>query len=331
MKCIYRERQKDGRFQYFNANKQAIEHVEKPFLFPQNYTNVCLNANPSDALRGVAVDPKTGRKHYRYAHWHHDRQRARKYRRMYHMLKSLPKIRTRIDNLLASENRHENVHGLVLRLLDRCGLRPGNRVKYKDSDGLSTLTRDNLTIDKNTGDITVRFIGKAQQSNSCSFRDPALVDVIESLGENRLSLSGVPMTFRKHIHPFKLKDFRTLGSNVYFLEQCLASPHSFRKKAASEALAKTAKGLLNNSVKVASLSYIDQNLRRNFVTGILNDVQPASLEGLSDTENLLLGFYSTYGGEDLHGWRDAIVSQKTRNNLSERRAYNKILKKRRAA
>jgi len=330
MKCIFRERQKDGRFVYFDASKQPIEHVEDTFLFPQNYTNVCLNANPSDALRGVAVDPKTDKKHYRYAHWHHDRQRTRKYRRMYHMLKQLPEIRKRTDVLLASENRHERVHGLVLRLLDRCGLRPGNRVKYKDSDGLATLTRDNLTVDKNTGDITVRFIGKAQRSNTCSFRDPALVDVIESLGENRLSLSGVPMSFRKHIHPYKLKDFRTLGSNRFFIEQCLASPHPFRKKAATEALAKTAKQLLNNSVKVARLSYIDQNLRKNFVAGTFKDVQPASLEGLSHVENLLLGFYSTYGGADLRGWRDGIVSRGTRN-LPERRAFNKILKNRLAA
>ena len=313
-----------------DADVARTEAVARNIRFPESYTDLCVNENPDEALMATGIDPKTNKKHYRYASWHHIQKRYEKFRRMYHMLKDLPRIRMKIRELLASSDETDRVHGMVLRLLDRCGLRPGNKDKYA-SDGLSTLRPEHINI-SDSGIVTIKFMGKGNQLNTCRIvNDPTLVRTIYDL--DTLSFKGVPVSFRKHIWPYQLKDFRTLGACRFFLNACLHSKHKFRKTAVQKAFGRTAKAFLNNTYKVARLNYIDRRLELGFVRGDFKMLKRRlkylpRIPDMDRTEQLLLLFYETYGGENLAGWKESIRTREKqlhrRFNL-ERRRFNHTL------
>ena len=219
------------------VDNKILEYIKK-LSIPPSWSNVILTSDPREEVQAIGEDNK-GRVQYIYSKEWVKNQEKLKFIRLKEFLKNINNIRKNINKILKKEGWcKEKLIGLVISIIDNCGLRVGNE-KYKelyDTHGITTLTYKHIKIINNK--VKLEFVGKKNVLNECIITKNNIVKLIKELynyngekGENeyffmlednKILSNMVINNYLKKYGDYTIKDFRTYRSNIDFIK-CLVN------------------------------------------------------------------------------------------------------------
>ncbi|MFL5384615.1 MAG: DNA topoisomerase IB [Longimicrobiaceae bacterium] len=158
----------------------ALERI-RGLAIPPAWTDVHIAASPGAKVQAWGIDA-AGRKQYRY---HPDavaRGARRKYRKLLHYARDLPRLREATERHLRQPGvGRERVLALVVRLMQRGFFRVGSeRYAVKNRTfGIATLRKQHLKIDGD--DLLFRYVGKKSIDTRRVVADTPLVEVVREV------------------------------------------------------------------------------------------------------------------------------------------------------
>jgi DNA topoisomerase-1 len=203
----------------------------RSLAIPPAWTGVWICADAHGHLQAVGRDAR-GRKQYRYhVRWRETRDEA-KYGRLAAFGRTLPRIRSRVEEDLARPHLpREKVLAAVVRLLERTLIRVGNEeyARANRSFGLTTLRAHHVDVDGHR--IRFQFRGKSGRQHEIGIEDGELSRIVrrcqelpgqelfryvDASGHGRSVRSEDVNRYLRAIagQPFTAKDFRTWGGTV---------------------------------------------------------------------------------------------------------------------
>lgn len=182
---ISRKRSGKG-FRYFHPSGRAITCKDEiarinQLAVPPAYVDVWICPTPSGHIQATGFDA-AGRKQYRYhPDWTSSRGAA-KFDRLADFGRSLPKIRRKVDLILASAKTSdvfgkEVATAALVRLLDQTAMRVGGR--SRTSQGATTLMIRHIRYDK--GSLRLRYTAKGGKKVQASVTDKRLQRTLEKI------------------------------------------------------------------------------------------------------------------------------------------------------
>ncbi|AKI78953.1 DNA topoisomerase 1b [Acanthamoeba polyphaga mimivirus] len=247
MEGIYREKNGDKFiYYYFDNNEEVttkdIERINK-LRIPPAWTNVWVARDPNSPIQAIGTDSK-GRKQYRYNEIHIQGAEKEKFKRLYDFIKSIPKLEKAMvrDNNFPFYNKNR-VISLMLQMVRDYNMRVGKEVyaRQNKSYGISSLRKKHVKI--SPGVITLNFKGKSGQRLNYTIRNDFYIDGIKMLMKlegdrlfqyistdedgNEKIMRVNDRDLNKYIQEnmgseFTIKDFRTFGANLYFIQALLS-------------------------------------------------------------------------------------------------------------
>lgn len=238
---ILRKLKKNSKsYEYFKINnnneikitdKKILEKINKIYI-PPAYKDVHIYLDGKVLATGI---DSVGRKQYIYSEKSKKERELKKHKR-------LTKLSTNILRLKRKINNDLNVYGftknkliaLVLKIMDLCNFRGGNKIYEKKygSYGLTTLHKKHISI-KNKH-IEIDFIGKKGVNNNCIIQNKNIQDIVKKV--YKLSNKNDPYIFsiiynnedikismidlNDYLKQFDItcKDLRTWNANILFLK-----------------------------------------------------------------------------------------------------------------
>ena len=180
-------RQRAGkRWRYFSPRgreltKQAeIDRLNKIGL-PPAYRDAWFSTDPASPIQATGYDQR-GRRQYRYHVDFRAEQEADKFDRCIEFGRRLPKLRAQVERDLAGNPfDRTTVIAAVIRVLDECRIRVGNRAyaRANKSFGATTLLRRHMTIGR--GRITFEFVGKSGKRQQVEVLDSRVIAILRKL------------------------------------------------------------------------------------------------------------------------------------------------------
>lgn len=161
---------------------EEIERLDRIGL-PPAYTDCWLSPDPASPVQGIGYDAR-GRRQYRYHPDFRAEQEADKFDRCIEFGRRLPRLRAAVERDLAGDpTAKTTVIAAVIRVLDECRIRVGNRAytRANKSFGATTLLRRHMTLDKNR--IAFAFKGKAGKQQNVEVHDSRVVKIVRKLGK----------------------------------------------------------------------------------------------------------------------------------------------------
>ena len=274
------------RNQYFNERNEKLTDSKKievlnGIYMPPVYKDVKYYYIPKDSY-ATGVD-SIGRIQHKYTKEHTLRRNASKKKTLIDVNKKIKKIKKKIDDDLLKNNfpKERNI-ALILKLMNQCHFRIGNK-QYEEkygSIGLTTLQKEHIKINKNK--IYIEFIGKKGVENKCLLKDKQLATILKKLyqtndsylfsylNENHESRNISVNDVNQYLDEFEItnKDLRMWNANYLFLKflhQELKKNTSFvntktnKKKLIKLAVEKTAH-YMHNTPTVCKSSYICKDM-----------------------------------------------------------------------
>lgn len=173
-------------FRYLDAKGKVISRAEelqriKALAVPPAYKEVWICADPDGHIQATGLDD-ANRKQYRYhPDWTEFRSEA-KFDKLAEFGAKLPRLRRRVDAILADAKRDEVFSKEVaiaslVRLLDHTAMRIGGRSKA--SQGATTLTLRNISYGKNS--LKLRFVAKGGKKVQTTVSDKRLQRILEKI------------------------------------------------------------------------------------------------------------------------------------------------------
>ncbi len=234
----YIKRTKNGNsFQYYTknnmkiTNKKILDRIKKIYIAPA-YTNVKIYLDGDVLATGIDT---AGRKQYIYSDKMKQLREKKKYKKMIKISSQIEKLKRRINSDLSEKTlTKDKLIALVLKIMDLCNFRSGNK-KYEKkygSFGITTLHKKHVTFKNNTTEF--EFIGKKGVNNHCILKDKNIQSIIKTVYNN--SSKDNPYLFsvnngsekvhidvidvNKYLKEFGVttKDLRTWNANVIFLK-----------------------------------------------------------------------------------------------------------------
>lgn len=276
-------------------DKNTLEKISHIYIAPA-YRDVKIYLN-SDLL-AVGYDDK-GRKQYVYSESFKKKREEKKYGQLLALSKNIIELKKKIEKDLKKEHfDQEKLVALVLKIMDLCNFRSGQKKmekKYK-SHGITTVHKKHIDIQKNK--VEIEFTGKKGVNNHCVIenkpiqkiikkvyqlstrKDPYLFSIKNEKGEDvNVSIEDV----NEYLRPFEVtsKDLRTWNANIIFLKSLFYEIENFeeeyqdmenptpnkllqlRKKIVRNAIIQTSI-LLHNTPSVCRSSYIFKNIVTGF-------------------------------------------------------------------
>ncbi|HEX6748906.1 MAG TPA: hypothetical protein VF092_16525 [Longimicrobium sp.] len=185
----------------------------RALAIPPAWTDVHVAADASAKVQAWGIDA-AGRKQYRY---HPDavaRGARRKYRRLLHYARDLPRLREATEAHLRQPGvGRDKVLALIVRLMQRGFFRVGSEkyaVKNK-TFGIATLRRKNLTIQGD--DLLFRYVGKKSIDTRKVVAGTPLVEVIREV----MKLPG-PRLFKYVDEDGRVRNVTATDVNRYLKE-----------------------------------------------------------------------------------------------------------------
>jgi DNA topoisomerase-1 len=230
-------RRRAGRgFVYLDTTGRRVRDPDtlrriRALAIPPAWTDVWICPVPTGHVQAVGRDARR-RKQYRYhARWRATRDET-KYARMIAFARSLPCIRTRVDEDLARPGLpREKVLATVVRLLESTLIRVGNEeyARANRSFGLTTLRDRHVDVDG--AQVRFSFRGKGGKEHTIDVRDRRMARIVRRLqdlpgqelfqyvddgGERRSIDSADVNAYLQQITgaDFTAKDFRTWAGTV---------------------------------------------------------------------------------------------------------------------
>jgi len=209
-------------------DKRALARITR-LRVPPAWRDVHIAADARRAIQAWGFDAR-GRKQYRY----HDRAVAsrelRKYHRVRHLAKALPRVR----RALRAQSHHARLDrdaacAIALRLISETLFRPGSEkyLRENNSRGITTLQKRHVALEAKRAVFTYR--GKSGKAQRQVVTNPELLPLIRRLmrapgsrlfryreraGWCDLDATTLIAYLRQHIGPFAVKDFRTWGGTL---------------------------------------------------------------------------------------------------------------------
>lgn len=218
------------------VDNKILEYIKK-LSIPPSWSNVILTSDPREEVQAIGEDNK-GRVQYIYSKEWIINQEKLKFLRLKCFIKNVNNIRKNINKVLKKNGWFkEKLIGLIINIIENCGLRIGNE-KYKelyDTHGITTLTNKHIKISNNK--VKLEFIGKKGVLNTCIITQSNLVKLIKELYkynnnkendyffvlEDKKVLSNIIINnYLKQFGDYTIKDFRTYRSNIDFIK-CLVN------------------------------------------------------------------------------------------------------------
>ncbi len=324
---IRRERKGDG-FIYRDPSGRLLRRAGqinriRALAIPPAYEDVWICPAENGHLQATGRDAR-GRKQYRYhPQWRAARD-ADKFLRMRDFGKALPKIRAKVDVLLAEPvgkvPHRDTVLATIVRLLDTTLVRIGNDeyARENHSYGLTTLRHRHASLEGSV--VRLRFRGKGGISREVTLDDPRVAKVVrrcqampgqdlfqyeDERGECHVIGSDDVNAFLHLIvgESFTAKDFRTWHATSHALDLRVADEglDAKERRSASQLLSEVA-GRLGNTVAVCKKSYVHPRVLEAMATvaearrkGLSTLAQQKRRAGLSAAERRLQAFLGRRG------------------------------------
>ena len=180
-------RQRAGkRWRYFSPRGREltkpaeIERLNKIGL-PPAYRDAWFSPDPASPIQATGYDQR-GRRQYRYHAEFRAEQEADKFDRCIEFGRRLPKLRAQVERDLAGDPfDRTTVIAAVIRVLDECRIRVGNRAyaRANKSFGATTLLRRHMTIGR--GRIVFEFVGKSGKQQQVEVLDSRVIAILRKL------------------------------------------------------------------------------------------------------------------------------------------------------
>ena len=157
-----------------------IERLNKIGL-PPAYRDAWFSPDPASPIQATGYDQR-GRRQYRYHTEFRANQEADKFDRCIEFGRRLPKLRAQVERDLAGDPLDRTtVIAAVIRVLDECRIRIGNRAyaRANKSFGATTLLRRHMTIGR--GRATFEFIGKSGKPQQVEVLDSRVIAILRKL------------------------------------------------------------------------------------------------------------------------------------------------------
>ena len=271
-------RQRAGkRWRYFSPRGREIikaaeiERLNKVGL-PPAYTQAWFSSDPASPVQATGYDQR-GRRQYRYHPDFRATQEADKFDRCIEFGRRLPKLRAAVERDLAGDPYDRiTVIAAVIRVLDECRIRVGNRAyaKANKSFGATTLLRRHMTLNRDR--VLFEFVGKSGKQQAVEVHDSRVIAILRKLDKlpgravfqyrcGDGAISGVsPVDINAYIQDaigpdFSAKFFRTWHASAGALREAMRLAKSGRVPTVKE-LAEPVSNELGNTPAMARKSYI---------------------------------------------------------------------------
>ena len=179
-------RRAGNRWRYFSPRGREltkpaeIERLNRIGL-PPAYRDAWFNPDPDSPIQATGYDQR-GRRQYRYHADFRAGQDADKFDRCIEFGRRLPKLRGQIERDLTGDPfDRTTVIAAVIRVLDECRIRIGNRAyaRANKSFGATTLLRRHMTIGRNR--VGFEFIGKSGKRQQVEVLDSRVIAILRKL------------------------------------------------------------------------------------------------------------------------------------------------------
>lgn len=305
-------RQRTGqRWRYFSPRGREIvkpaeiERLGKIGL-PPAYTDAWFSPDPDSPIQATGYDQR-GRRQYRYHPAFRADQESDKFDRCIEFGRRLPKLRAAVERDLAGDpHDRTTVIAAVVRVLDECRIRVGNRAyaKANKSFGATTLLRRHMRLSRNR--IVFQFVGKAGKQQSVEVHDSRVVAIVRKLDKlpgpavfQYRSADGAvcgvtPADINGYIHEtigasFSAKFFRTWHASAGALREAMRLARRGRTPTVKE-LAEPVSDELGNTPAIARKSYIHPDVLEAATSGELPETaRPTKWLDRGETTLLALG------------------------------------------
>ena len=174
------------RWRYFSPRGREltkpaeIERLNKIGL-PPAYRDAWFSPDPNSPIQATGYDQR-GRRQYRYHVDFRADQEADKFDRCIEFGRRLPKLRAQVERDLAGDPfERTTVIAAVIRVLDECRIRVGNRAyaRANKSFGATTLLRRHMTIGRSR--IVFEFVGKSGKRQQVEVLDSRVIAILRKL------------------------------------------------------------------------------------------------------------------------------------------------------
>jgi DNA topoisomerase IB len=248
-------------------------------VIPPAWKDVWISPDPFGHIQATGIDAR-GRKQYVYHPRWRERRDQQKFDDMIVFARSLPALRSVVDNDIAlGDMSREQELACAARLLDRGFFRIGSE-EYADSNetyGLATMLKSHVTLDGET--IRFDYIAKESKRRLQAIVDPEVAEIIGTLkrrrggGEELLAYKDDGRWYDIRSpdinaylkaatgHDISAKDFRTWGATVLAaVGLAVTRPEQLSRTGRKRAIMRAVKEVafyLGNTPTVARGSYID--------------------------------------------------------------------------
>ncbi|WP_338473605.1 DNA topoisomerase IB [Pseudomonas sp. MS646] len=298
-----------GKFCYFDPAGQRITDAAEiqrinALVVPPAYTDVWICTDPRGHLQATGLDAR-GRKQYRYhPRWREVRD-ADKYSRMLEFGRALPRLRKRLEEILAQPGfSRDKVLATVITLLDVTLIRVGNPQYARENRSYGLTTLRNKHVEVNGSAIAFQFRGKSGVEHQITVKDRRLARIIKRCqeipgqnlfqyldedGERHTVSSSDINAYLKSLTgaDFTAKDYRTWAGSAAALAGLRAlhwETETEAKKHVAEMVKQVARQL-GNTPSVCRKCYIHPAVLEGFLLGTLKELpKPRVRKGLSIEE-----------------------------------------------
>ena len=248
-------------------------------VIPPAWKDVWISPDPFGHIQATGIDAR-GRKQYLYHPRWRERRDQQKFDDMIVFAKSLPALRSVVDNDIAlGDMSREQVLACAARLLDRGFFRIGSE-EYAVSNetyGLATMLKSHVTLDGET--IRFDYVAKESKRRLQAIVDREVAEIVGTLKRRRGGGDEL-LAYKNHGrwcdirspdinaylkaatgHDISAKDFRTWGATVLAaVGLAVTQPDQLSRTERKRAIMRAVKEVafyLGNTPTVARSSYID--------------------------------------------------------------------------
>jgi DNA topoisomerase I len=284
---------------------------------PPAWTDVHVSPAPGAKLQAIGRDA-AGQWQYRSHAQFTKRQASAKYRRLLRFAEALPRIRATVERDLRRRGAsHERMLAAMVRILERCFMRPGSEAyaRANRSYGLATLRPGHVKVDRDR--VVFDYRGKSGQRQVRELTDARVARLVKELlrvpGRDVFKFvehGEIVDVRRRHLNayiraaagaPFTAKDFRTWAGTLLCATALARAkpelvPGRTSPKSVATAAIKSVAERLGNTPAVARASYISPAVLDGFRRGRVLDCGLADAElvpppgGLHEAERALVAF-----------------------------------------
>lgn len=289
----YIERKKIGNtFIYYIDNKKindknVLDEIKKIYIAPA-YTNVKIYLNKNVLATGIDI---AGRKQYIYSDGMKQKRELKKYNKLIHISNNIDNLKKKINkDLLNKKFTMDKLVALVLKIMDLCNFRGGNKIYEKKygSYGITTIHKKHVSFKKDS--VEIDFVGKKGVNNHCIIKNKAIQDIIKkiynissnnnpyifSINYDKKLIHLTVLDINKYLEKFNItsKDLRTWNANLIFLKNLKNEimnlktddlTITMKKKIIKNSIKNTADSLHHTSA-ICKSSYIYKKLLHNIET-----------------------------------------------------------------